>query len=93
MAFDILVLMRRSNCSAPIHHPYPNTPGDIIFFWVGPVFLLLYFYLIIPYNHFNTFIFQCPALFLLHFSVSRPSYHTHLSFDPGAPVGDGARTI
>ena len=44
--FCLTLVMRRSNCSAPIP---PGHPGDITFFVVAPVLLSLYFFLAPPF--------------------------------------------
>ena len=44
--YNILSIMRRSNCSALV--PPPGTPADITFL-VAPVLISLYFFLALPY--------------------------------------------
>ena len=54
------------------------TPGYITFF--GCPGLLITFFLPCPalINHFNPFIFQCPALFFTPFSSAPPFFMTHI---------------
>ena len=73
---------------APPAHHFFGCPG-----------LLITFYLLCPalFNYFNPFIFQCLALFSLHFPVPCPFFLTHIFLlIPGLPrVGnwDGFRAI
>ena len=71
-----ILLMCRSNCSAPIP---PGTPGDITFLLLPQVLITLIFTCPALYNHQNHPFFECPALF----------YHTHIFSDPGADRGRG----
>ena len=75
-----LCLMRLSHWSAPIS---PGT-GDITFFGAAPVFLSLLLPCPVQINHFSPFIFECPALFSLHFRVPRPFLSHTFSSDFGA---------
>ena len=73
----------------------PPSPARGHHFCFGCPGLFITFFLPWPAltNHFNTFIFQCPALF--HFIFQSPAlfYHTHFSSNNGAARGDGRRTI
>ena len=69
-------VMHRLNCAAPIPHGHPG--ADITFWGVAAVFNHFFDTLPTLINHFNPFIFECPALF----------YHTHFSSDPGAEQFD-----
>ena len=71
-----LVLMRRSNCSAPIPPP-PGTPGDINFLGVAPGSLSIYFCLAPP---------PCANTLISLFSSAPPFFITHiLPLTPGLP--------
>ena len=84
------LVMRQSNCSAPIPTPItPGTPWDITFCRVAPVFLSLYFYLAPLINHFNPLILECPTSFHLIFQCPVLFYHINLSSDPRAAPGGG----
>ena len=83
--------MRRLNCSALIP---PGTPRGHHFFGGCPgLFITLFLLSPALINHFNLFIFECPALSSLQFRVPRPFLSHTLSSDPGAARGDGGRTI
>ena len=65
----IILIMRWSNCSAPI--PLPGTPGDITFCCCCCPGLFITLFPPCPalINNLNPFIFECPALSSLHFRV------------------------
>ena len=82
-------VLRRSNCSAPIHLP-PGLPKENHFFCCPGLFITL----LLPYpalvDFLNPFIFQCPVLSSLHFAVSRPFLSHTFFICPGLSGGDGA---
>ena len=73
-------IMRRSNCSAPIHPSlFCCCPGVLITLFLSCPGLI---------NPFNYFIFQYPALFSPHFFSAPPFFITHIFHWPlGCPGG------
>ena len=74
----LTLLMRRSNCSAPIP---PGHPRGHHFFCCCPWVLITLIFTCpsLLINHQNHPLFKCPSLF----------YQTHISLTPGLPVGGG----
>ena len=76
--------MRRSNYSAPILPRAP--PGTSLFFSCLDLFITFFLTRPVLINHFNPFIFECPALSLLHVRVPSP-FLSHTFWTPGLPEG------
>ena len=76
-----------SNCSET--HPHPRTPSvTSLFFGCPGLFITLFLPCPALINHFNPLIFECPALFSLHFSVPRPLLsHPYFIWPRGCPGG------
>ena len=80
--------MRRSNRFTPSPRA---PPGTSLFFGCPGLFWLYFLPCPALINHFNYFIFQCPAPFSLHFPESRPFLsHTFFLWPRGCRGGIGA---
>ena len=90
----IAVLCSSLTLYAPVKlffpHPPQAPPGTLLIFGCLGLFITLFLPCPVLINHFNPFIFQCPAISSLHFRLPCPFYHKHFSTDLGAAWGDGA---
>ena len=104
LSFELRTMMRsqwiRLCASQIVLLPFPSGPprGNHFFFGCPGLLITLFLPCPVLINHFSSFIFQCPALFSLHFLVPRPFLSRKFFSDPGAArgaraVGGGGRTI
>ena len=81
-------VMRRWNCSVPIHPPPPWHPrGHHFFGGCLGLFNTLFLPCLALIHPFDPFIFQWFALFSLPFPVPALFYHSNFSSVPGLPDG------
>ena len=73
IVFYLEILMRRSNCSAPIPPPPSRHPRWHHFFYLLPgLFIILFLPCPALFDHFDSFIFRCLSLSSLRFQVPHP---------------------